>query len=329
MNHGTFIEFDFAGGNDVALSGAERTSDNLIPRFRFGYGTLGGFLAGQANSNFADPDLNSETLDFGGDTGASGPSRVAQIRYTIAGPWGSAWSISAENTTPELWTPAGLIAIDTNPTPAGIGTNPLKQTAPNVTFASYFAQPWGHIDFKGVVRPGLSLNDGVHVAQNFVGYGGGISGDVKPGWWGWNKDDIVFNAVAGNGLGRYLNDSSNASMATNYPAVIPATVAAAALVRTATVPSFGAQLGYQHWWLPNLRSNISGGYVYYDVPTNKIGPTQSVAANKREISAHANLIWSPVAFIDAGIEYVYGQRMVVANIKGNEQVLISKFRVKF
>jgi hypothetical protein len=29
----------------------------LLPRLRYAYGTLGGFLAGQANSNFADPDV--------------------------------------------------------------------------------------------------------------------------------------------------------------------------------------------------------------------------------------------------------------------------------
>jgi hypothetical protein len=41
------------------------------------------------------------------------------------------------------------------------------------------------------------------------------------------------------------------------------------------------------------------------------------------------LIWSPVAFIDTGIEYMWGQRKVVANIYGTEQALIGKFRVKF
>ena len=46
-------------------------SDSLIPRLRYAYGTLGGFLAGQANSNFADPDANPETLDFGGPGGRS------------------------------------------------------------------------------------------------------------------------------------------------------------------------------------------------------------------------------------------------------------------
>ena len=36
---------------------------------RYAYGTLGGFLAGQATSNFSAPDANGETLDFGGNVG--------------------------------------------------------------------------------------------------------------------------------------------------------------------------------------------------------------------------------------------------------------------
>ena len=47
------------------------------------------------------------------------------------------------------------------------------------------------------------------------------------------------------------------------------------------------------------------------------------------MTVHGNLIWSPVAFIDTGVEYVWGQRKVVANIYGEEQAFIGKVRVKF
>src|SRR5437588_1003251 len=81
----TFIEFDFAGvGNGSGFLGSNLTtvSDSLIPRLRYAYGSLGGFLAGQANSNFSDPDANPETLDFGGPAGFAGVTRIPQIRYT-------------------------------------------------------------------------------------------------------------------------------------------------------------------------------------------------------------------------------------------------------
>ncbi len=89
------------------------------------------------------------------------------------------------------------------------------------------------------------------------------------------------------------------------------------------------QFGYQHWWLPNLRSNVADGFVYYDVPSTVIGPAASVVVNKQIQTAHVNLIWNPVSFIDTGIEYYWGQRKVLANIYGSQQALIGKFRVKF
>ena len=347
----TFIEFDFAGSNNFSSNNLTTVSDGLIPRLRYAYGTLGGFLAGQANSNFSDPDANAETLDFGGPAGQAGVVRIPQVRYTYNGPYSSAWSISAEAPETDIVTPAGIVKTDTNlgqnPVTSGtttgcvangqlisatagcaLGFNPTKSSAPDVTFASYWSQPWGHVDFRGVVRPTLTVNDGRFIDRSFVGGGGGVSGDVKPGWFGWEKDDFQWQFTVGNGLGRYLNSSNGVALATNFLAS-PATAAAAANILVKPVSEFGYQLGYQHFWLTNLRSTIVYGYERSNYPTQLIGPTQSIASNKQLQTAHANLIWSPVAFIDAGVEYLWGQRQTVANIKGQEQTLIGKVRVKF
>ena len=61
------------------------------------YGTLGGFLAGQALSNFSDADADTDSMEFGGAIGSTGGQRIPQVRYTLAGPYGSAFSVSAEN----------------------------------------------------------------------------------------------------------------------------------------------------------------------------------------------------------------------------------------
>ena len=346
----TFVELDFAGGNNFSTNNATTVSDSLIPRIRYAYGTLGGFLAGQANSNFSDPDANAETLDFGGPAGQAGVVRIPQVRYTYSGPWGAAWSISAETPETDIVTPAGNVKTDTNlgqnpvvngtagcvangitisPTTAcTLAFNPTKSSAPDVTFASYWAQPWGHVDFRGVVRPTLTVNDGHFIDRSFVGGGGGVSGDVKPGWFGWEKDDFLWQFTIGDGLGRYLNSSNGVALATNFLSP-PATAAAAASILVKPVSEFGYQLGYQHFWLANLRSTIVYGYEYSNYPTQLIGQTQSIVSNKVLQTAHGNLIWSPVAFIDAGVEYTWGQRQTVANIKGQQQALIGKFRVKF
>jgi DcaP outer membrane protein/Porin subfamily len=350
----TFIEFDMAGCNSFSCQTLLHVSDNLAFRFRYGYATLGGFLAGQANSNFSDPDANPEVLDFGGPVGQAGVVRIPQVRYTYAGPYGSAWSVSLETPDTDLITPVGLVEQDSNFSGAGTTTNPAAPTnafayfsnpygivaagtpfgtniarngAPDVTFASYWSQPWGHVDFRLVGRE-LKVNDGRFIDKTFLGYGGGISGDVKPGWFDWNKDDFQWQFTAGNGIGRYLNDSTNGALATNFQSNLT-TAAQAGNILVKPIPSFGLNVGYQHWWLPNLRSTISYGYAYYNVPSQLIGASQAVTQNQQLQTGHVNLIWSPVAFVDAGVEYMYGQRYTVAKLYGAENVVIGKFRVKF
>ena len=87
--------------------------------------------------------------------------------------------------------------------------------------------------------------------------------------------------------------------------------------------------GYQHWWLPNLRSTIAAGMAHQDVNSRLIGPLQASTATKEQWNAFVNLVWNPVAFVTTGVEYMYGKRVVVANLVGHEHVLIYKFRVAF
>ena len=47
------------------------------------------------------------------------------------------------------------------------------------------------------------------------------------------------------------------------------------------------------------------------------------------MTIHANLIWNPVSFVDVGLEYMWGQRTVLNNTTGSENVLISKFAFRF
>jgi hypothetical protein len=359
----TFIESDFSTGcNNFSCQTVQQAGgDSLIPRLRFAYGTLGGFLGGQAISNFADADADTESMEFGGAMGSTGGQRIPQIRYTIATPFGGALSVSAENPTVAVETPAGLLAQDSNVggLPGGPGTaiipaicngvpctgagtavqgNIAKGIAPNLTIANYWAQPWGHVDFAGVIIP-MQFNDGHFISREYLGYGGHFSGDVKPGWFGWAKDDILFSFIAGEGLGSYLSGgwSNSAAVSTNFTVATacatpqPGCVGgnAASNVLFNTVFGYSAQGGYQHWWTPNLRSTIAAGIAHQDLNSQLIGPAQSSTFTKEQWNAFVNLVWNPVAFITTGVEYMYGKRVVVANGKGNENVLIAKWRVAF
>jgi hypothetical protein len=365
----TFLEFDWSGSNNFnVLSAQQGGGDSLLPRLRFAYGTLGGFLAGQAISNFSDADADTESMEFGGSAGSTGGYRVPQVRYTLAGPYGSAWSVSAEQPTTGLIVPGGTISNDqllattvqgaTSPVaglvPATcngvpcIGTgiipgttvqnNPAQVFAPTLTAASYWAQPWGHVDFAAVLVPNR-INDGRFVDRTFIGYGGHVSGDVKPGWAGYAKDDFLFSFIAGNGIGNYssgglstaFNEATNFSIATACatPRVGCTGLAAASNILAEQIFAFSANGGYQHWWTPNLRSTVAAGIAHQDVNSQLIGPLEANSANKELWNAFVNLVWNPVAFITTGVEYMYGHRVAVSNAKGNENVLIGKFRVAF
>jgi hypothetical protein len=364
----SYMEFDWAGSSNYDPGGADPAaiSDNLQPRLKYAYGTLGGWLAGQANSNFEDPDANAETLDFGGNVGEPGRVRVAQLRYTmpLSWAWGGALSFSAENPEVEVYTPTGICGSDAGVSSSCVSTgagvlplnnvNPSKPIAPALTAALYIPQPWGHIDISGLLRPDIGLSDGFYYSNNMVGGGGHIGISFKPGWF-TPKDNLTFHFTGGTGLGAYLNDSSNAAVETNMVnhtiaangpcgaastayastggTVIPTT---ANCVASKLIPSAGAEIGYQHWWSDNLRSNFSYGVNReYDLSAAYLG-TGITSANKELQTAHANLIWNPVSFVTIGIEYMWGQRTVaVSPVLGSSnnsqqmQTLIGKFDVAF
>jgi hypothetical protein len=370
----TVFEFDWAGSTAFSPGGTDPTSvsDNLQPRLRYAYGTIGGLLAGQATSNFSDPDANGEVLDFGGNMGEPGHVRVPQVRYTMPAWWGASMSFSAEQPETIIATANGLEANDAGVVPTATTTcatgatasvstpanstcttalltsgntplNPTKTTAPDFTAAFYLPQPWGHIDLSAVLRPGIDVTDGKFFDKQYIGYGGHIGIDIKPGWMGWAKDDIIAHFTVGDTIGPYLNSSNNFDLATNYGAPStaasagsyggfngPTSATSAAAIIFKPTQEMGAELGYQHWWLDNLRSNINAGVnAHYGIPIKLVGAGQAASINKEIISFHANVIWNPVSFVDVGLEYTWGQRTVLNNSTGTQNVLISKFAFRF
>ncbi|HTV46248.1 MAG TPA: DcaP family trimeric outer membrane transporter [Stellaceae bacterium] len=353
----TFFEFDWSGCNNNSCQALQQGGGNsMLPRLRFAYGTLGGFLAGQAISNFSDADADTESMEFGGTEGSTGGYRIPQVRYTMAGPYGSAFSVSAEQPVTSIIVPGGLVSSDlaTPPTFASSVTlcngvpcttttgatqvNPAKQTAPVLTVASYWAQPWGHVDFAGLINfP--DVEDGTYINEHFIGYGGHFAGDVHPNWFGWGKDDFLFSFVAGTGIGNYLsggestlyelasNDTVTTACATPRPGCTGGFAASNILFKP--ISGFSTQGGYQHWWTPNLRSTVAIGESQQYVSSQLIGPAEANQANKILWNGFVNLVWNPVAFITTGVEYMYGKRVVVSNATGSENVLIAKWRVAF
>jgi hypothetical protein len=359
----TVLEFDFygcsAGGADC--DNLNHSTNPVVPRLRLAYGTLGGLIAGQNFVPVFDAAAHGELLDFGGTTGEIGDfgyARAPQFGYTWKLPWSTTFGAFLVDPDTEVWSPVGAFETDSTlgvpgtvtASPAlGTGVlavNPAKSSYPDGNFVLEWHQPWGHFRLSGIVQD-LKLQDGQYISKEYIGYGGGFGMNVKPGWLGWARDNIGAEFFAGSGLGRYATGSGGGSstfenaLATNYAGASAGfygsgapgttTLANAALVRAATVTQWGGQANYQHWWTPTLRTTLSAGVTHQDVPTSLVGGPASATFqyNKELETAHANLIWSPVAFIDTGVEYIYGHRQTIYNVRGDENVIDFAFKARF
>jgi len=234
--------------------------------------------------------------------------------------------------------------------------SPLRQTMPEWVATARVNQPWGHLQIGGVIRTD-NLDDGQYLNRTFVGYGGTISGDVhpfsgNPGPLG--KDDLGYMFCSGvemgnqcgnapgvvtnfgapifvNGVG-LVNPLTNVNWNQNINARVPVNgiivrQAYDRLVNTSSPSTYGAQIWYQHWWTENLRSTLELSGIWNAFNTQILG--QGTANNKLLAIGHANLFWSPVAFVDFGLEFARGHRVTVANFKGDANTVQGEFRVRF
>jgi hypothetical protein len=239
--------------------------------------------------------------------------------------------------------------------------SPLQATWPEAIATARINQPWGHLQTGFVVRTDY-LNDGQRLERKYVGYGGTLSFDTHPfsgdpGPLG--KDDLGGGICAGTEMGGQC--ANGAGLVTNFGAPIfvpgvglvnpltnaawnardssqslPATAivnginvrqAYNRLVSTQSPNSYGAWIWYQHWWTDNLRSTLEISGIWNAFNTSILGP--GTANNKQLSITHANLFWSPVAFVDFGVEYGWGHRITVANFKGDAYTLQGEMRVRF
>src|SRR5205085_234252 len=278
-----------------------------------------------------------------------------------AGPFGAFFTdtnqIPTEAACSALTTPAitstatgsatiGGTTVANNITNACLGNaaffNPSHDIMPTFVARWRIEQPWGHIQ-AGLSTVHYALNDGMFLNKQYQGYGGAISGN----FFTWGKDNLTWSVGGGDGLGDQI--SNNVGVATNFGGALTGQAVNAtdsrstfttnralydASVLATTIVSWGAKAGYQHWWTPTLRSTIDFSINHSDVPGSVTqaatgGSTGAAASNKELSLSHVNLIWSPVAFVDLGIEGAWGHRVVVSNVKGDAWTLQSSLKFRF
>jgi hypothetical protein len=241
-----------------------------------------------------------------------------------------------------------------------LSENPLKNEWPALAAALTWNQPWGHIQAHGSIQD-TYFDDGLGLSTSLIGGGGGLSGDFKVPMIG-AKDDFGWNVHAGIGDHPFNGDGSPssyfASIQTNFggpgsgcygalasdglfstsgsgkPAENPTGCTkgglAPGLVATQTIGNLGADIWYQHWWTDVLRSTVNFGAESEGLNMSLIGLNPLTEGyNQLEELGLANLIWSPVPFVNTGFEFFYGIRRTVVKTSGTELGLDYSFIMKF
>ena len=269
-----FLEMDFFGTNSTT------------PRLRHAYGQAKNFLVGQTFSNFMDPDAGTDQLDFQGPNGMVS-TRLPQFRYSVLIAKKTTFSLSLEKPTSDVdFTTPQFEAQPNSPSPDG-------------TLRIRREMDGGHVQLSALFRSVAAyLPDGR--SEAVTGWGFNFAGAERL----WGKDTVVYQAAYGNGIERYINDTSGLGE--------DAAVSSLQNAHIQALPVVATYAGFQHFWIPRLRSNVVYSFVQVQNTEAQMG------SNYHQGNYTAgNLIWNPFGSLTVGGEFLYGWRVNKDNSTGN------------
>ncbi len=287
------IETDFygAGGN-------ERFSNSYGLRLRRAYGELGNLRIGQDWSTFIDLAAYTDTIDFGGPAGSLF-IRQAMIRWTQPFSGGSAM-FAIEN-------PENTFLVKDADGTGNHSVNGGQNVFPDIIARVNLDPGFGHYSLVGMLRD-LSI-DTAEYDDSQLGYAFSANAVIPT----FGKDSVTLEFNYGNAIGRYLNAGWDDGF------LNPVTH------EVETSDQYGFVVGYQHFWLDNLRSSVIYSMAERDNDMNYVTNT----ADDQYQSVHANLIWSPVPRINMGIEYIWAYREIENGEDGDLNRIQAGFQYKF
>jgi hypothetical protein len=278
----TYVEGDFYGAD-----GNESVSNSSGLRIRHAYGSLGPLLGGQTWTNFMYVPALPETLDFGGPVGQIF-DRQAQVRWTQ--PFDATGSIASGRWSVALENPESVVTV-----PGGASFRADDDHFPDITGQIQFDTSTGRIAVSALLRQIRADSKTPAVVDQSMGGALSVAGVIPT----LGKDDVRFTLSAGNAIGRYANGF--------FPDAIVGTDGRARLAR-----QWGWYGAYRHFWNDSLRSNVVLSSASASNPAGTSGST-----NRSTQSAHVNLIWSPVANTDLGVEYIVANRRTEDDASGH------------
>lgn len=275
-----FLEMDFLG----SLQGNERVSNSYALRLRRAFLDYKGFRVGQEWSTFQNTSAIPESASFLVLSDGMSFVRQPMIRYTNGN---LQVALESGNATITPSTGSGRIEADSNLIPDVIARYNLSGNYGNISLAAIGRQ--------------LRLETGAMDEATF-GFGVSASGRIKLG----EKDDIRFNAIAGEGMGRYVGLN-----ALNGAALNPATGELEA------IPSYGGLIAWRHPFGETSRFNVGYSALLADNPDFLI--TLNPATTKSVQSAYTAFLWDVGPKVTMGVEGMWGIKTLENDTSGSIQ----------
>lgn len=241
--------------------------------------------AGQTFSVFMDISTFPNTLEYFGPNSMVFV-RQPQIRYTL--PLGEGQRVA--------------FAVE-QPNSAVENANG-HESLPDFTAHWRLEDGGSHIQVAGILRQ-LAYTDGDNDVESTLGFGLNITGN-----WAFSDADTLSAAfVVGEGIGRYINDTSF----TDSDAVVKANGDLEAL------PVMGAFAFLNHDWSDQLSSSIGYGILDVDNSNDQVNPANNAtyATFQRSNFSVVNVLYQVSAPLQVGTELQWGDFKDVNGNKGD------------
>ena len=276
---------------------AESVSDVEFQVYRV-WGHLGPMRFGLDYTQFLNQAAIPATLDF------EGPQALPEARYAQASlrfPLASIRSseknlflqLSVEDADAELTLPSNHAVNDIS----------AVNQVPAVVAKFIYETDRANVQLAGIYRRLRAEGNGYD--SSIDGWGLNLSGYFEL----WGDDNLMAGIVGGEGISALVNDTAGLDLDAAPASTTDSSLEAVGLL--------GVWAAFQHAWSPTLNSTLSASFLrtYSGFIDRAFGPKQAESGEflgiyEKTVYSSANLVWSPLKWVDTGVEYLFGYQRV-------------------